>query len=181
MATHKPVEVNELYGELTLAEPERDWWVVYTKPRCEKKLADFSFKKGISYYLPLKKSVKKYQYREITFTKPLFPGYIFVKCNALEKRELLIAGYIANFLKVDNEAELIEQLQQIRKGSEMGVDFRMVDFIAAGTKVEIIKGPFVGLTGVVKDYKNVKEILMQINILRKSVAVSATAEQIRKI
>lgn len=181
MATHKPVEVIELHGELVLAEPDRAWWVVYTKPRCEKKLADYSLKKGIHYYLPLKRSVKKYQYREVTFTKPLFPGYIFVKCNFPEKRELLITGYIANFLKVDNEAELIEQLQQINKGSKMGIDFRLVDFIAEGTRVEIIKGPFVGLTGVVKDYKNVEEILMQITILRKSVAVKASADQIRKL
>ncbi len=181
MASHKPVEVDDLFGDLSPAEVEKAWWVVYTKPRCEKKLAFFSGKKNINYYLPLKESVKSYKYREVTFTKPLFPGYIFVKCNLKEKRDLLLTGYLVNFLKVDNEKELIEQLQQIYKGSQLGIDFRLVDFIEEGTKVEMIKGPFVGLTGVVKDFKNVNEILMQINILRKSVAVKATADQIRKL
>jgi transcription antitermination factor NusG len=181
MTTHKPVEVVDLFGQLTLAEEGIAWWVVYTKPRCEKKLAHFSFKREIHYYLPVKESVKSYKYREITFTKSLFPGYIFVKCTPEQKRELLITGYVTNFLTVDDEVELINQLKQIHKGSILGVDFRLVDYIEEGTKVEIISGAFVGLTGVVKDYKNVNEILMQINILRKSVAIKASAEQIRKI
>ncbi|MFC1887966.1 transcription termination/antitermination NusG family protein [Candidatus Cloacimonadota bacterium] len=181
MATNKPVEVDDLFGQLSLAEEGKTWWVVYTKPRCEKKLAFHSYRKEIEYYLPQIESIRVYKYRKVAFTKPLFPGYIFVKCSPEQKRELIITGFTVNFLKVDNEIELLEQLKQIYKGSILGVDFQLVDFIESGTKVEIISGPFVGLTGVVRDFKNVNEIVMQIDILRKSVAVKATTEQIKKL
>jgi len=181
MATNKPVEVEDLFGELEPSGEGEAWWVVYSKPRCEKKLANYSLKKEICYYLPLQNSTKVYKYRKVTFTKPLFPGYLFVKCSAEQKRELLITGFIVTFLRVLNEDELLNDLNQIHKGSKLGIDFKISDFIDSGTRVEIISGPFVGLTGVVKDFKNVNEVSMQVNILRKSVAVTASADQIKKL
>jgi len=181
MATHKPIEVTDLLGEIEAGRNGEKWWVIHTKPRCEKKLAEYSLKKGINYYLPITESKKIYKYRQVIFTKPLFPGYFFARCSSSEKRELQISGYTAYFLKVPNEEELLSELKQIYKGSNLGEELRLCDYLENGTEVEIIAGPFVGLTGVVKDFKNVNEVLMQISLLRKSVAVTASADQLKQI
>lgn len=97
MATQKPVEVEEILGKLEISS-DRKWLVVRTKPRREKKLANFAGKSGIHYYLPLKDSEKIYNNRKIIFTKPLFPGYVFVHCNHEEKETDLNWSY-STFLK----------------------------------------------------------------------------------
>lgn len=181
MATNKPVEVDELFGSLDPGEGDLKWFVVHTKPRCEKKIAEYSLLYEINYYLPLIDSVRVYKNRKVKFTKPMFPGYVFVKCTQEEKRQLTITGYVAYWLPVDNQLELVGDLKQINAGRELGVDFVRAEFLEHGTKVEILKGPFAGITGYVEDQKNVKEVILQVTLLRQAVSVSARADQIKVI
>ncbi len=180
MTTHKPVEVVEIFGELT-SSPERKWLVVRTKPRREKKLANYAFKVGIHYYLPLADSKKVYGHRKITFTKPLFPGYIFVHCTFQEKRILVLTGHTAHFLTVQNEEHLLMELKQIYLGTQKGADYRSTQYLQEGTKVKIVSGSFEGLTGYVADQKNISEVVLQINLLRQAVAISVKPDQIKVI
>jgi transcription antitermination factor NusG len=181
MATNKPVEVEELFGDLKPASNEQKWLVFRTKPRREKKLADYAFKANINYYLPLADSIRVYQNRKIHFTKPLFPGYVFVKCTLEEKRTLSITGHTAHFLQVQNEKELLEELKQIYLGTKKGGDFRNAKFLEQGTKVIIIAGPFEGLTGYVENQKDITEVILQVNMLKQAVAVSVKSNQVKVI
>ena len=181
MATNKPVEIEELFGNLDPGEGDLIWFVVHTKPRCEKKLAEYSLQYAINYYLPLIDSIRVYKNRKVKFTKPMFPGYVFIKCTKEERRQLTITGYVAYWLPVDNQKELVGDLQQIHSGRELGVDFVRAEFLENGTKVEILKGPFAGLIGFVEDQKDVKEVILQVTLLRQAVSVSARADQIKVI
>ena len=181
MATNKPVEIDELFGDLNLGDGDYEWYVVHTKPRCEKKLAEFSKQYGINYYLPLIDSVRVYKNRKVKFTKPMFPGYVFVKCDHEGKRQLTITGYVAYWLPVQNQMELVNDLQQIHSGRELGVEFTRAEFLEKGTKIEITKGPFTGLIGYVEDQKDVKEVILQVTMLNQAVSVSAKADQIKVI
>ncbi len=51
MATHTPVLIDELFGVLEPAPAGQRWEVIHTKPRCEKKLAEYARRNG-SYYQP---------------------------------------------------------------------------------------------------------------------------------
>ena len=181
MATNKPIEIDELFGDLDPGEGDLKWFVVHTKPRCEKKLAEYSLQYRINYYLPLIDSVRVYKNRKIKFTKPMFPGYVFIKCDQEGKRQLKVTGYVAYWLSVQNQLELISDLNQIYSGRELGVEFTRAKFLEKGTKVEIQKGPFAGLIGYVEDQKDVKEVILQINLLRQAVSVSARADQIKVV
>ena len=179
MATNKPVEIEELFGDLEPATGDRKWFVIRTKPRREKKLAECSFKNNINYFLPLKDSERVYQYRKVMFTKPLFPGYVFVKCNSDEHRTLVLTGHTAHFLSVPNEKELTDELKQILAGRQIGANLKNTKFLDKGTKVKIISGPFEGLTGIVEDQNNIKEVVLQINLLRQAVSVAVSSKQVK--
>lgn len=178
MATHKPVEIQELFGDLEPASDGLRWFVAHTKPRREKKLAEYSLKNSINYYLPLRDSIRVYKYRKIKFTKPLFPGYVFVKCASEDKRNLIITGHIANFLQVPDDNELTDELKQIYSGRQKGAIFKRAKFLEKGIKVIITGGPFAGLTGIVENQNDVTEVILQINLLRQAVSVSAKTDQV---
>ena len=181
MATHKPVEVDELFGELNLAEEGQKWEVVYTKPKREKKLAEYSKRNEINYFLPLKDSIRKYGNREVKFTKPLFPGYIFIKHSPQQKQKLIISGHIVNFLKVQDEKSLLKDLQQIYIGRIQGIDLKKHDFLEKGIKVRIISGSLVGMEGVVSDKNNLNEVILKVNILKQAVSVTVDPQQVKII
>ena len=179
MATKKPVEVEELFGDLEPATGDRKWFVIRTKPRREKKLAEYSLKSKINYFLPLKDSERVYQYRKVMFTKPLFPGYVFVKCNSDEHRTLVLTGHTAHFLPVPDEKELTDELKQILTGRQIGADFKETKYLNKGSRVRIVSGPFEGLTGIVEDQNNIEEVVLQINLLRQAVSVAVGSGQIK--
>ncbi len=180
MATHEPILTDELFGDLEISENEK-WMVVYTKPKREKKLAKYAAENGIHYYLPLTDSVRIYSDRKVTFTKPLFSGYIFVKCDFEKKKSIIRTGHIVTFLRVRNEEELIYELKQIHLGKTKGAKMEPTEFFEKGNKVLITAGPFEGLTGVVKDQKNVKEVILKINVLRQAVSVQVSSDQLEFI
>jgi len=179
MASHKPVEIDELYGSLYLQESKNHWYVIHCKPRCEKKLAEFAKKYDICYYLPLQESVRHYKYRKIVFTKPLFPSYVFIKCNFSQKDFLYHSGCVVRILDVPDQQEFLDDLEQIYKGKQKGADFKPSQYLANGQKVKIVKGPFTGLTGVVKKHEVVKEVILQVNMLKQGVSVQVEPDQVK--
>jgi transcription antitermination factor NusG len=168
-----------LYGSLYLLEPEVQWYVIHCKPRCEKKLADFAKKYKICYYLPLKDSIRHYKYRKIVFTKPLFPSYIFIKCDFNQKDILYRSGCVVKILDVIDQDQFIEDLKQIYAGKKKGADLKPSKYLANGQKVKIVKGSFTGLTGVVKKHEVVKEVILQVNMLKQGVSVQVEPDQVK--
>ncbi|MFT3748745.1 MAG: UpxY family transcription antiterminator [Agriterribacter sp.] len=55
------------------------WYVIYTKPRWEKKISDTLRKKGIEQYCPLNRVAKQWHDRKKIVEEPLFTSYVFVK------------------------------------------------------------------------------------------------------
>lgn len=179
MATHKPVLVDELFGDLIVSDGTNKWHAIHTKPQCEKKLAQYLRQNQNHYYLPQMDSIRHYQYRKVTFTKPMFPGYIFACFNPQDKASILISGYIVNFVKVPNESELIDELKQIYEGKARKADFRQSKWLQQGWKVQIVSGPFMGLTGIVQSQDKLSEVTLQVEILHQAVSMSVNPDDIK--
>lgn len=171
MSTHAPVIIDELFGELELPTDERQWFVARTKPRCEKKLAQHARRNEIHYYLPLMKSKKIYQKRKVEFTKPLFPGYLFVCMNFNQKQTLLISGFSAGFLPVKHQQHLLDELKALHKIPDDNIKIGYQYWLSSGLEVKIISGPFAGSIGVVESHDKIDEVRLQVDILRQAVLV----------
>jgi transcriptional antiterminator RfaH len=179
LATHKPVHVDELFGELTLPEGAAKWSVVHTKPQCEKKLVDYLKRNGIWYYLALYDSERVYQHRKVLFTKPLFPGYVFSCFELKDRFTILNCGYVVRFIKVPNQQELLDDLNWIYQGRLKQAEFEQAEWLEQGWQVEIVSGPMQGMSGVVESQTKLNEVTLQVNILRQSVKVKVNPADVR--
>src|SRR4051812_48560014 len=54
------------------------WYVLYTKPRNEKKVATLLQEKGVEVYCPVKEEVRQWSDRKKKISEPVFKSYIFV-------------------------------------------------------------------------------------------------------
>jgi transcription antitermination factor NusG len=181
MATHKPINVQELFGELTVSQDDYIWRVIYTKHRMEKKLAEYAFRLGISYYLPLTDSVRSYQYRKVTFTKPLFPNYIFIKANSNELSQIYTSGCVGNVLKINNENALLEELRNIYAYRSKGAVMTPRNFLEKGIEVVVLQGPFEGLTGYVESQATPDKLVINVEILHQAVEISINPKDVKII
>lgn len=77
---------------------EEHWYVVYTRPRWEKKLASVLTGKGITNYCPLNRVMKQWSDRKKVVEEPLFKGYLFVRVSESVKWKLKSVDGILNYV-----------------------------------------------------------------------------------
>ncbi|MGN6530757.1 MAG: transcription termination/antitermination NusG family protein [Ginsengibacter sp.] len=63
---------------------QKNWYAVYTKPHCERKVALLLSKKKIENLCPLNYKVTKSLFRKSITFEPVFNSYVFVKCTSME-------------------------------------------------------------------------------------------------
>lgn len=77
---------------------EKKWYVIYTKPRWEKKVALALQAKGIENYCPLNRVTRQWSDRKKIVFEPLFKGYVFVSPEQPDKWDIKKTGGIINYV-----------------------------------------------------------------------------------
>ena len=147
------------------------WVVLHTRPRCEKKAADYCDRNAIPKYLPLRKKVHRYGSREREFSSPLFPGYLFCIVTAVQKSEVRQNRYVANLLEVLDQATLVDQLRQIDRALTVGDVIEVMPYLETGRRVRVTSGPLKGLEGMVLRIKGKTRVIINVDMIQQSVAV----------
>src|ERR1700688_1588847 len=76
----------------------KKWYVVYTKPRWEKKTEGYLLKENIECYCPLNKVTRKWSDRKKTILEPLFKSYVFVKVDDNQKWHVVDIPGVLNYV-----------------------------------------------------------------------------------
>lgn len=162
--------------------PDRRWVVVRTKPRCEKKLAEYCQRRAIHCYLPLRRSVRRYGKRVVEFMIPIFGGYVFAQPLAEQRQPLLESRYLAHVMDAEGplEAVLVRELADIRILEEATLcgDLLVRPEVEAGRTVEIRSGPLAGLHGIVTRRKNKARLCVNVDMVGQSVSVEVDVDEV---
>ncbi len=157
------------------------WHVLHVRPRCEKKMADYCKLSGITHYLPLRTERKIYQRRRVEFAKPLFAGYVFAQFGPDLRATALKSGQIVRIIEVQDQARLLDELEQVRKAIEANPVLAACPAITQGTRVRITSGPFMGLEGIVATFKGQTRVMLNVNIIGQAIPVEAGMEMLERL
>ncbi len=81
-----------------MLDERKKWYVVYTRPRWEKKVASLLQQKNIEHYCPLNKVLKQWSDRKKVVMEPLFKGYVFVAVDEHHKWDIKKIDGILNYV-----------------------------------------------------------------------------------
>lgn len=160
---------------------QKKWYVVYTRPRYEKKVERYLSEKDIECYLPLVKSLRKWSDRKKWVYLPLFSSYIFIKINEKEHFEALNTQGVVRFISFEGRPAVVpdKQIEEIKWLLSNEVETETVDKkLEPGTMVEIIKGPLRGFKAEMIYYNNKRNILIRLEQLGKVILVKVNENQV---
>lgn len=160
---------------------ELHWLVCHTRPRCEKRFAALLGAEKVEHYLPLIGSVRRYQQRVRTFTKPLFSGYVFARVADDRRHRLYQQELLARVLPVSDEAALVRQLDDVRSVIASGLELSVLPLLTKGRRVRILGGPLHGLEGFVDNATQPRGIVIAVDVLRQGLLIRMPAEQLRPL
>jgi transcriptional antiterminator RfaH len=163
--------IRRLMGELL-------WYVAHTRPRCEKKLAEYCERQGFKVTLPLYRSEKKYDRKTVVFEKPLFPNYVFLQLEPPQRQKVFQSDYVANLLDVPDQETFEQQLGDILLSLETGLEIVLAPEITPGSRVKITGGPLRGLEGFVETRAGTTLVHLRLDFIAQGVAVKVEASDL---
>jgi transcription antitermination factor NusG len=170
-------------GEAIQNRDLRSWYVLYTKPRWERKIAETLARLGIESYCPLNKVERYWSDRRKVVSEPLFSCYVFVRLADDELvKPLEINGVFRYVCKMNKPARVRnEEIETIRLFlAEHGMVHLEKISVRLNDKIEILYGPFMSRKGLVT---KVHPNYLKVNILSLGYSLVATVRRtgIRKL
>jgi transcriptional antiterminator RfaH len=164
-----------------MIDTQRNWYVLYSKPRKEEQVQLHLGLKGIESFFPrlqLPGSVSGK--KGIT---PLFPNYLFVRINLVTQSHHVIwspgVKRIVSFsdTPIPLEDSVVEFLRE--KAGAQGV-IQARSQLRPGQRVEIAGGPFDGFTGIIENPPNAKgRVKILLKLLSRQISVKLGVEFVR--
>jgi transcription antitermination factor NusG len=156
------------------------WYVIYTRPKYEKKVQEELVSKKYISYLPLIKKTSIWSDRRKVIDMPLFPSYVFVYLNDIRiYYKLLQIKGIVNFIKFENKFVTVKELEieRIKQIVSNCSQIKLTD-LKIGEKKTILSGPLSGLECEIIAIKGKYKIIVSFESLKQNVIAEITTEQL---
>ncbi|RXM48181.1 UpxY family transcription antiterminator [Flavobacterium sp. YO12] len=140
-----------------------NWYVVYTKPKWEKKVAEKLTQIGIECYCPIITQVKQWSDRKKKIEVPLFNSYVFVQLQEGDRNSVFqIAGVVRYLFWLGKPAivrdEEIKSIKDSLKASNIAEV--SVSSIQVGDRIKLESGAFSNQSAIVQEVSNTHYILV---------------------
>ncbi|MGB8191595.1 MAG: UpxY family transcription antiterminator [Chitinophagaceae bacterium] len=156
------------------------WYLIYTRPRHEKKVHTRLAELGIHSFLPMKKELSVWHDRKRYIDKPLFPSYVFINVNDMkEYYNGLDADGTLYYVKTGKVPSRINDsiVNSIRLATEKIKDIEVSsDYFQPGRKLIISQGALTGLTCELVQYDSKEKLLVRVDLLKRNVLLSLPEE-----
>jgi len=129
------------------------WFVLYTKPNFEIKVAEAINDLGINAYCPVYTQIKQYSDRKKKIQKPLLSSYVLVQLLEEDRKKVfVIRGAVRYIFWLGKPAEVREEEIELLKSNLKGdYDDVLISKLSKGKEYTIPFGTFKGQSGRVSD------------------------------
>ncbi|MEP6930875.1 MAG: UpxY family transcription antiterminator [Flavobacterium sp.] len=140
-----------------------NWYVVYTKPKWEKKVSERLNQIGIECYCPLTIQIKVWSDRKKKVEVPLFNSYVFVQLSDANRNSVFqVAGAVRYLFWLGKPAIVKEEEINIIKKSltDLNVSEISVTAFQVGDRIKLESGVFSNQDAIVQEVSKTHYILV---------------------
>lgn len=138
-----------------------NWYVLYTKPKWEKRVAEQLNKIGINCYCPIITKIQQWSDRKKKVQVPLFNNYVFVKLEDKDRNYVFQSPGVIRYLYwlgkhaivKEYEIETIKKYLKSESAFDITVEFNL------NHKIKFNSGPFIDQQAIIKEKTNTHYIL----------------------
>lgn len=154
------------------------WFLLHTRSRQEKLLAEELQRMGISHFLPLSTERRLYGKRRFVLELPLFPSYLFLRGSIEDAYHATRTRRVARIIEVADQKGLHWELTNLHFALSSGAALDPFPFLRKGVRVEVRSGPLRGLQGLVEDRAASGHLILQVEMLGRALTVEIGAHSL---
>ena len=140
-----------------------NWYVVYTKPKWEKKVAERLNEIGVVTYCPLITKESQWSDRKKMISVPLFNSYIFVQIEDKDRNRIFEVVGAVRYLFWLGKAAVVKdsEIEAIREWLSVPDVYEVsLDQWKKGDTIVLDSGPFVSQSAIIHEVKRNHYILI---------------------
>lgn len=150
------------------------WFVIYTKSRNEKKVAELLQKNGVESFCPLIKLKKNWSDRKKIVETPLFNSYMFVNVSEKDRNVVFNVPGVIRYLFWLKKPAIVKdsEIESLKTILHETMDSFTLENYQIGDTVKISEGVFKGLDGVIEKQSNNK-----LHVILENVGIKITLQR----
>ncbi len=151
----------------------RGWFAAHVRYQREQAVSALLAVKGIETYVPTFAVISQWADRKKQLDRPLFPGYVFCRMGAGEWFKIQSSAGVLRIIGVGKQPIEIDphEMEAIHLMEAAGVPRKPCPYVTVGDLVEVKSGPMSGFTGILKELRNERTLIISIGLLKRSVAI----------
>ena len=147
-----------------------EWYVLYTKPRWERKVAEQLEDLGIESYCPVVTEVRQWSDRKKKVTSPLFTSYVFVHLENRQREKVFEAPGVVRYLYWLGKPAVVreEEINTIKAWlNNENLEEVEVGHLSPGDRLTISNGSFKGKEAIIQEIgkKRMRLILKSLDLV----------------
>lgn len=161
------------------------WYLIYTKPRHEKKVHTRLSEINIKTFLPTRKVLRTWHDRKRYIDEPLFPSYLFIYLKDMQSYyEGIDTDGSLYYVRTGKEMARVSEslVESIKLVTNKAKDLEVSDVrFQAGRRLIIKEGPLTGLECEVVQQNNAQKILLRVELLQRNILLSLAPQQLMEL
>ena|SRR5437763_485684 len=152
-----------------------DWFVLRTRSRQEKILANTLRSREVGCFLPLLRAERIYCGRRFVVELPLFPCYVFLRGQLDDAYFAERTKRVAQIIQVPDQRRLDCELSNLARALSSNQPLDPFPYLRTGIRVEVREGPLRGIQGIIEDRTRRDRLILQIEALGQAVSLEVDA------
>ena len=160
-----------------------NWYALLTRHQHEKCVALALSNKNHEVYLPLYRSLRRWQDRAKQVLLPLFPCYVFIREGMDRQLQILKTPGIIHIVSWGGRPAIVPQSQlvAVRQIIESCLYVETHSYLQCGDRVRVKTGPLTGLEGILVRKKGLARLVVSMEMLGRSAAVEIDGLNVERI
>lgn len=145
------------------------WFVIYTKPRNEKKVTEQLLAIGIEAFCPMITTIKQWSDRKKKVTAPLINSYVFVQLEEVHRNKVFdVPGVVRYVHWLKNPAIVRDsEIQALKELTDKTINNFSIDQLRKGDDFLVPAGVFKDKKGNIEEVRNnsIKIKLLELGVV----------------
>ena len=161
----------------------KEWFILQFKPNSHHLAAKNLNRQGFETFLPLHETTSRRLSRFINTSKPLFPGYMFIKFDKLESEwHKINSTYGVSRLITFNsilKSMPIGFVDSLMKRYDLSGKLLPIQKLKKGDQVTVLTGPFANFIATVEKYEDDQRIWVLMDLMGRKSKIQATTDKLQ--
>jgi len=161
----------------------KEWFILQFKPNSHHQAEKNLTRQGFEVFLPLHNTTSRKAARFINASRPLFPGYMFIKFDKVKSgwHKINSTYGVSRLVTFNSTVKALPStvIDSLKERYDLSGKLLPIEKLKKNDQVKILKGPFANFIGKVETYESNQRIWILMDLMNRKTKIQTSSEDVQ--